>query len=76
MNTQKEIFIDRLRREISEKGLRAIHVTPNPNRTTNPSEEEFYGELNRMFDAPDQPDPEVLGAYSLLKFPRPEGQGI
>lgn len=63
METQKEIYLRNHQKKI-DAGLIHISITPNPNRPGNPTEEEIYGELNRIDAAPDAPDPEILGEYS------------
>jgi hypothetical protein len=59
--TEKEKFLNHVR-EQQVKGLQDIKLFVNPNaKPTN--EEELYAELNRMVEAPDVPDTEVLGIY-------------
>jgi hypothetical protein len=58
---EKEKFLNYVRGQ-SEKGLIDIKLFLNPDaKPTN--EEELYAELNRMVEAPDVPDTEVLGVY-------------
>ena len=58
--TEKETFLQWYAAELN-KGLKGIHITPNPNAPANSTEEEIYAELNRMREAPDACDCEVLG---------------
>jgi len=72
MKTEKQKYLDWFKRE-QKNGLVYINVFPNsefsfetgfePLKCT---EEELYGELNRMLLAKDLPDKEVLGKYSIL----------
>jgi hypothetical protein len=67
--TQKEIFIERLNKLKEDPDFIGMKLIPNLiTDETNRNgliEESLYEELNRMFNAPDLPDPEVLGKYSL-----------
>ena len=49
--TQKETFFQWLAAE-REKGLLGINFSANPDRDKDVTEEEIYGELNRMIAAP------------------------
>lgn len=60
--TEKEKFNIALQERINN-GLKDFRVTRSFNN--DPIEEEaFYAEMNRMYAAPDMPDPEILGEYS------------
>ena len=61
--TEKEKFIDWFKKE-QEKGLLYMIPFVNRDRLEGATEEDLYGELNRMVEAPDLPDPDVLGNYS------------
>lgn len=60
--TEKQKFLKRAE-QMKAAGLVDFKLITTPS-IREASEEEVYAELNRMFDAPDLPDPEVLGSYS------------
>jgi hypothetical protein len=62
--TEKEEYLEWFASQ-KNKGLVKIHfelANPLPNNAT---EEDLYGELNRIIKASDVPDPEVLGPRSI-----------
>lgn len=61
--TEKEKFLNYVR-EQQAKGLHDMGFFVNPDAGT-ATEEEIYGELNRMVNAPDVPDKEVLGNFDF-----------
>jgi len=63
VDTEKQKFFDRINKMI-DNGLKYIHFTPSTTQRET-VEEEVYGELNRMLEAEDLPDPEVLGKFSI-----------
>jgi len=58
MKTQKEIYLEYINEEI-KKGLLDIHFSFTDNAKT-ATEEELYTELNRIKDAPDVTDTELI----------------
>ena len=58
MKTQKEIYLHGL----AQRNPKAVRLAVSGVKTTS---EEAYAELNRLHAAPDRPDPEVLGKFSL-----------
>ena len=58
---EKEQYLARIR-EKSQKGLRDVKFLVG--NTFAVSEEDAYAELNRLHEATDLPDKEVLGKYS------------
>lgn len=67
--TEKDKFIAYIQWK-SKTGLKNIQFITTHESLRGRTEEEFYGELNRMLEAPDQPDVEVLGKYSPQTQPK------
>ena len=65
--TEKEKYFDWLAKE-KAKGLLGINFYFNHDAARGMTEEQVYAELNRMNEAPDVPDPEVLGKYCPLSI--------
>lgn len=63
MKTEKEKYFDRIKIAM-DRGLRKVYFTATGVIPLDASEEDVYAELNRLHDAADQADPEVLGRYS------------
>lgn len=59
--SEKQRYLRRIE-NINSAGLRDVHFYSA--NVFNVSEEDAYGELNRLHDATDLPDREVLGKYS------------
>lgn len=59
--TEKERYMERIA-SLKQQGLRDVKFYAA--NTSGVSEEEAYAELNRLHDAPDRPDKEILGKYS------------
>ena len=64
MITEKQKYLQWVDKE-KQKGLIGIHIQFASQASKGVTEEELYGELNRMIEAPDLPDPEVLGNRSI-----------
>jgi len=60
--TEKEKYFERIER-LRDEGLRDVKFYAA--NIVGVSEEAAYAELNRLHAAPDLPDKEVLGKYSL-----------
>ena len=63
--TEKEKFLQYIDGQV-KLGMVDIHFSWTE-EAGKASEEEIYAELNRMIEAPDLPDPEVLGEWSPPK---------
>jgi hypothetical protein len=59
--SEKEIYMERIAR-LKGQGLQDVKFYAA--NIVGVSEEEAYGELNRLHSQPDLPDKEVLGKYS------------
>ena len=59
--SEKALFLSRFNQKVAN-GLKSIHLFPSGVRPEN--EEAVYAELNRMDEAPDLSDPELLGDRS------------
>ena len=59
--SEKQRYMERIA-DLQNQGLRDVKFYTA--RTVCVTEEEAYAELNRLHEAPDRPDKEVLGKYS------------